>query len=87
MLEWFPNIIAGREKFGFKVDFMYADCEHNQLVWAVNHAGDYEAAYEEFAASPERAAAFAGQTGNRFEKRLAQRWEHAHPAHNADVVL
>ncbi|WP_420621644.1 hypothetical protein [Candidatus Poriferisodalis sp.] len=61
LLEWFPNIIAVREKFGFKVEFMYADRENNQLVWAVSHPGDYEAAYSEFAASPERAAVFAGQ--------------------------
>ena len=61
LLEWFPNIIAVRAKFGFKVEFMYADRENNQLVWAASHPGDYEAAYEEFAVSPERAAVFAGQ--------------------------
>ena len=61
LIEWFPNIIAVREKFGFKVEFMYADRENNQLVWAVSHPGDYEAAYEDFAASPERTAVFAGQ--------------------------
>jgi len=61
LLEWFPQIIAVREKFGFKVEFMYADRENNQLVWAVSHPGDYDAAYEEFAASPERAAVFEGQ--------------------------
>ena len=61
LIEWFPSLIAVREKFGFKVEFMYADRENNQLVWAVSHQGDYDAAHEAYAASPERAAVFAGQ--------------------------
>ncbi|WP_419838030.1 hypothetical protein [Candidatus Poriferisodalis sp.] len=61
LLEWFPNIIAVREQYGFKVEFMYVDRENNQLVWAVSHDGDYEAAHDKYAASPERAAVFAGQ--------------------------
>jgi hypothetical protein len=61
LLEWFPTIIAVREKFGFTVDFMYADRESNQVIWAVSHPGDFDAAYEEMVASPERAAAFDGQ--------------------------
>jgi hypothetical protein len=61
LLEWFPTIIAVREKFGFTVEFMYVDREANELIWAVSHPGDYDAAYEEMSASPERAAAFEGQ--------------------------
>jgi hypothetical protein len=61
LLEWFPTIQAVRESFGFKVEFMYADRENNQLVWAVSHPGDFDAAYEEFSASAERAAAFEDQ--------------------------
>lgn len=61
LVEWFPNIVAVREQFGFTVEFVYADRENNELVWAVSHPGDYDAAYEEFVASPERAAVFAGQ--------------------------
>jgi F420-0:gamma-glutamyl ligase len=61
LLEWIPTVIAVREKFGFKIEFMLVDRENNELVWAVSHPGDYDAAYEEFVASPERAAAFEGQ--------------------------
>jgi hypothetical protein len=61
LLEWFPRIIAVREKFGFTVEFLYVDREHNELIWAVSHPGDFDAAFEALAASPERAAAFAGQ--------------------------
>jgi hypothetical protein len=67
LLEWFPTIITVREQFGFQIEFMYADREHNELVWAVSHPGDFDAAFEAFAASPERAAAFAGQP-----KRVSQ---------------
>lgn len=67
LLEWFPTIIAVREQFGFKVEFMFVDRENNELVWAASHEGDYDEAYEKFAASPERAAAFAGQP-HRVEK-------------------
>lgn len=61
LIEWFPTIAAVREKYGFKVEFMYADRENNELVWAVSHPGDFDAAFEEFAGSAERAAAFDGQ--------------------------
>jgi hypothetical protein len=71
LIEWFPTIAAVREKFGFRVEFMYADRENNELIWAVSHPGDFEAAFEEFAGSPERAAAFEGQP---------KRVEHAHVA-------
>ena len=60
-LQWFPTIRAAREQYGFKVEFLFADREHNQVVWAVSHPGDFDTAFETFAASPERAAAFEGQ--------------------------
>lgn len=60
-LEWFPTIQAARAQYGFKVEFLLADRENNQIVWAVSHPGDFDAAFETFAASPERAAAFEGQ--------------------------
>ena len=60
-LEWFPNIVPVREKYGFTVQFAYADRENNQFVWAVSHDGDFNAAFEEYNVSPERTAAFAGQ--------------------------
>ena len=61
LLAWFPTIIEARAKFGFKVEFMYADREKNELTWAVSHPGDFDEVFERFAASPERAAAFADQ--------------------------
>lgn len=57
---WFPNIIPAREKYGFTVDFAYADREHSQFVWSVSHQGDFEAALNEYNDSPERKAAFEG---------------------------
>lgn len=58
---WFPNIVPVREKYGFKVEFAYADREKNEFVWVVSHEGDYEAALAVYNDSPERAAAFEGQ--------------------------
>ena len=63
LVEWFPAIVPVREKFGFTVDFAYADHENSQFVWAVSYDGsveEFEAAVEVYNASPERAAAFAG---------------------------
>ena len=60
-VEWFPRIVPVRAKFGFTVQFAYADRENNQFVWAVSHDGDFDAALEEYNASPERAAAFLDQ--------------------------
>jgi len=60
-LDWFPTMRAVRESFGFKVEFMYVDRENNQVVWAVSHPGDFDAAFEEFSASAEKAAALEGQ--------------------------
>ncbi|MFT7597392.1 MAG: hypothetical protein ACI8TP_000310 [Acidimicrobiales bacterium] len=57
---WIPNIVAVREKYGFTVDFIYADRENLELVWSVSHTGDFDAALEKYNNSPERAAAFEG---------------------------
>ena len=59
-LEWFPNVVAARQKYGFKVLFAYADRQNNEFVWAVSHDGDFDAEVEVYQTSPERAAAFEG---------------------------
>lgn len=51
--------------------FGYADRENNEFVWAVSHDGDFEAALETYNASPERAAAFAGQPQRVTEMHVA----------------
>ncbi len=58
-IEWFPALVPVREKYGFTVNFAYADRETNQFIWSVTHPGDFAAAEQEYVASPERAAAFA----------------------------
>jgi hypothetical protein len=60
-LAWFPRIIGVREKYGFKVLFAYADREHGEFVWAVSHDGDFDAAFEVYNVSPERAEVFKDQ--------------------------
>ena len=63
LVEWFPRIVPVRAKFGFTVDFAYADRENNQFVWSTSRPGDvasFEAAVAEYNDSPERAAAFEG---------------------------
>jgi hypothetical protein len=59
-VEWFPSVVAARQRFGFKVLFAYADRQNNGFVWAVSHDGDFDAVVEEYQTSPERAAAFEG---------------------------
>ncbi len=62
IVTWFPKIIPVREKFGYTVDFAYADRDANEFVWAVSYPGsvaDFEAALEGYNDSPERAALFA----------------------------
>lgn len=59
MVEWFPNIIPVREKYGFTVNFAYADRDTNQFVWSVSHP-DFEEAEKVYGNSPERTAAFEG---------------------------
>ncbi len=56
---WWHSIIAPRAKYGFHVVFAYADDEHDQFVWAVEHEGDFDVAEKEYLTSPERAEAFA----------------------------
>jgi hypothetical protein len=60
MVAWFPSIIPAREKYGFRIEFAYADRGNNQFVWAVSHDGDFDAALAEYNDSPERKAAFVG---------------------------
>jgi len=57
---WFPRLVPVREKYGFKVEWAYADYENLQFVWAVSHVGDFEAALADYEPSPERSAAFEG---------------------------
>jgi hypothetical protein len=69
-IAWFPTVVAARRQYGFTLEFAYADRANDQFVWAVSHDGDevaFKAAEEVYNASPERAAAFAGQP-----KRVAQ---------------
>ena len=56
---WWPSIVGPRAQYGFRVVFAYADDEHDQFVWAVEHDGDFDTAEKEYVASPERAEAFA----------------------------
>lgn len=59
MVEWFPNLIPAREKFGFTINFAYADRDTNEFIWSVSHP-DFEAAEKDYRESPERTAAFVG---------------------------
>jgi hypothetical protein len=59
--EWMPSVRAAR---GFAIEFAYGIRETNEFVWAVSAPGDTTAFTEleaTYVASPERAAAFAGQ--------------------------
>jgi hypothetical protein len=60
LVEWFPKIIPVREKYGFTVNFAYADRETNEFVWSVSHPGDFSAAEAEYSTSSERTEAFEG---------------------------
>jgi hypothetical protein len=57
-VSWWHSIVGPRVKYGFRVVFAYADDEHDQFVWAVEHEGDFDAAEKEYMASPERAEVF-----------------------------
>ena len=63
LADWFPTIGAVREKYGFTIEFAYADEESSEFIWAVSYPGDTDdfdkilAVYND---SPERASAFAG---------------------------
>lgn len=60
LVAWFPKLIPVREKYGFTVDWAYADYDNLQFLWSVSHDGDFEAAVEVYHVSPERTAAFEG---------------------------
>jgi len=59
-LVYWHKLIEQRQKFGFRVVFAYVDDTNNDLVWAVEHDGDFAAAEAEYMGSPERAATLAG---------------------------
>jgi quinol monooxygenase YgiN len=59
LVYWHKLIIEQRQKFGFRVVFAYVDDTNNDLVWAVEHDGDFAAAEAEYMSSPERAATLA----------------------------
>ena len=61
LVDWFPTIAAVRDKYGFTVEFAYADSDSSEFVWAVSYPGDveaFESALAIYNDSPERAAAF-----------------------------
>ena len=57
---WFPKLVPVREKYGFTVEWAYADYENLQFIWAVSHDGDFEEAMTLYEPSPERTEAFTG---------------------------
>ncbi len=57
-IAWWRSILEPRAKYGFRLAFAYADEEHSEFVWAVEHDGDFDGAEAEYTASPERAKAF-----------------------------
>ncbi len=62
---WFNQFMPEvRPARGFAIEFAYGIRETNEFVWAVSAPGDADAFREleaAYVASPERAAAFAGQ--------------------------
>ena len=50
------GVVAIREQYGFRVVFAYVNDEANEFVWAIAHDGDFDAAAEQYYASPEREA-------------------------------
>jgi len=59
-LRYWRELIEQREVFGFRVVFSYVDVTNNELVWAVEHDGDFAAAEAEYFNSAERAATLVG---------------------------
>ena len=49
-------VVVIREQFGFRAVFAYVNEEANEFIWAIAHDGDFEAAAEQYYASPEREA-------------------------------
>ena len=63
LVDWFPTIAAVRDKYGFKIEFAYADTDNSEFIWAVSYPGDidaFESALATYNESPERADAFDG---------------------------
>ena len=63
LADWFPTIAAVREKYGFTIEFAYADEESSEFIWAVSYPGntdDFDKILAVYNDSPDRAAAFAG---------------------------
>ncbi|MDY7100737.1 MAG: hypothetical protein S0880_06075 [Actinomycetota bacterium] len=58
-VERWRDIVAVRERFGFRVLFAFADREANEFVWAVAHDGDFAAAEKPYSTSEDRAAVVA----------------------------
>jgi hypothetical protein len=61
---WRSRLVPAREAFGFVIEFAVVVPETEEFVWAVSVAGDetaFTALDEAWTASPERAAAFAGE--------------------------
>lgn len=59
-LVYWHKLIVQRQKFGFRILFAYVDETHNELVWAVEHDDDFEAAEAAYFHSVERAATLFG---------------------------
>jgi hypothetical protein len=59
-LHYWHRLIELRQRFGFRVVFAYVDDTNNELVWAVEHDGDFKAAEAEYMRSAERAATLNG---------------------------
>ena len=59
-LPYWRKLIEQRQKFGFRVVFAYVDETNNEVVWAVEHDGDFKAAEAAYFHSAERATALIG---------------------------
>jgi len=58
-MHYWHVLVAQRQKFGFRVVFAYVDETNNEVVWAVEHDGDFKAAENAYFQSEERAATLA----------------------------
>jgi hypothetical protein len=59
-LPYWHKLIEQRQKFGFRVVFAYVDETNSEVVWAVEHNGDFETAEAAYFHSAERAATLIG---------------------------
>jgi hypothetical protein len=55
-LHYWHKLIEQRQKFGFRVVFAYVDNANSELIWVVEHDGDFKSAEAEYMVSAERAA-------------------------------